>query len=92
MVSKDEEKMYVEFCTNYLLRAMRNSKQRYMRNERKKISECILNAKDVLGEEYGESIIGAIDIDFDEFLKFPENIENEHIYIAYKNYLKLKKM
>ena len=49
MISKDEEKMYVNFCRNYLLRAMRNSKKRYLRNERKKISECILNAKDVYG-------------------------------------------
>lgn len=80
---EDSKKMFIEFCRNYLLRAMRNSKQRYIRNERKKISECILNAKNSYGNEYANLIIGDLDVDMDQFLKFPENIENEKLYLAF---------
>lgn len=45
------------------IREARNSKQRYVRMERKKISECILNAKNSYGIEYGGLFVGDLDID-----------------------------
>ena len=80
---EDSKKMFIEFCRNYLFRAMRNSKQRYIRKERKKISECILNAKNSYGDEYENLIIGDLDVDMNQFLKFSENIENEKLYLAF---------
>lgn len=79
---EDSKKMFIEFCRNYLLRAMRNSKQRYIRKERKKISECILNAKNSYGTEYEKLIVGDLDIDLEQFLKLPENIEDRDLYFA----------
>ena len=79
---EDSKKMFIEFCRNYLLRAMRNSKQRYIRKERKKVSECILNARNSYGNEYANLIVGDLDIDMEQFLKFPENIEDRDLYFA----------
>lgn len=91
MFSNDNEQMYINFCRKFLLRAMKNSKQRYMRTEKKKRNECILNTKNIFGTEYSQLIIGAVDIDFEEFLKFPENIENENLYIAFQRLSKIEK-
>lgn len=88
---EDSKKMFIEFCRNYLLRAMRNSKQRYIRRERKKINECILNERNAYGNEYANLIVGDIDVDMDQFLKFPENIENEKLYIAFQSLLPIEK-
>ena len=79
---EDSKKMFIEFCRNYLLRAMRNSKQMCIRKERKKINECMLKERNAYGNEYANLIVGDLDVDMDQFLKFPENIEDRDLYFS----------
>ena len=84
MISKDNEQIYINFCRKFLLRAMKNSKQRYLRNERRKRKECILNSKNESEDELVDSIVGNSDVNFDDIFELIETIENENLYLAYK--------
>lgn len=79
MLFKDYKKSYVEFCREELLREIILSKRRFLRKERIKTEECILNTKNENGIEMIELIIGDNGLNLTGEMAFEETLENEEL-------------
>lgn len=79
MLFKDYKKSYVEFCREELLREIILSKRRFLRKERIKTEECILNTKNENGIEMIDLIIGDNGLNLTSEMAFEETLENEEL-------------
>ena len=79
MLFKDYKKSYVEFCREELLREIILSKRRFLRKERIKTEECILNTKNENGIEMIDLIIGDNGLNLTGEMTFEETLENEEL-------------
>lgn len=79
MLFKDYKKSYVEFCEEEIAREIVLAKRKYLREERRAINQCVLNATDENGEEFINSLEDKTDITEDNDIDFVDKIENEKL-------------
>lgn len=79
MLFNEYKKSYVEFCREELLREIILSKRRFLRKERIKTEECILNTKNENGIEMIDLIIGDNGLNLTSEMTFEETLENEEL-------------
>ncbi len=79
MLFNEYKKSYVDFCREELLREIILSKRRFLRKERIKTEECILNTKNENGIEMIDLIIGDNGLNLTGEMAFEETLENEEL-------------
>mgnify|MGYP003464682141 CR=1 FL=1 len=79
MLFEDYKKSYVEFCNEEIIRRIISAKRKYLREEKLRKKECILNEEDEQGVEKFELLVDDSSDEFEESFSLFDNAENPNI-------------
>ena len=79
MLFEDYKKSYVEFCNEEIIRRIISAKRKYLREEKLRKKECILNEEDEQGVEKFELLVDDSSDEFEKSFSLFDNAENPNI-------------